>query len=167
MKVLRLALLFVITQCTVNSLFSQNILMNILTRDTGIVHKGKVVMLEITVCNTSAVDSVPEYKLKPQISVPGVIAGISDAGHILPPGWKIVSNDGTTIRISNGTDRIEPNTCRTILIAIKGNVVGGPSTVSGNLLFSNGTAPGSAPGAATVGDNPADNNSTSTCQVIK
>jgi hypothetical protein len=167
MKVFRLALLLIIAQCTARSLYSQNILMNILTRDTGIVHIGKVVMLEITVCNTSAVDSVPEYKLKPQISVPGTIAGIPEAGHILPAGWKIVSNDGATIRISNGTDRIEPNVCRTILIAIKGNSIGGPLTVSGNLLFSNGTAPGSAPGSATAGDNPADNNSTSTCQVIK
>lgn len=144
---------------------SQNILMNILTQNSGIVSKGKTVFLEITVCNTDPSDSVPVYKLKPQISVPSAIANISAAGHLLPAGWIITSNDRSTIRLSNGTDRIPGRACRTILIAIEGKAVGGPSTISGTLMFSNGEAPGSASGGPTHGDNPADNSSTSTCEV--
>ena len=146
---------------------SQNVLMNILTQNSGTVSKGGTVFLEITICNTDPTDSVPIYKLRPQISIPKTIASIPETGHTLPEGWIITSNDGSTIRLSNGVDRIPAHVCRTILIAIKGNVVGGPSTISGNLLFANGESPGSLAGSATKGDNPADNASTSTCTITK
>jgi hypothetical protein len=146
---------------------AQNTLINVLTRNSGTVSKGETVFVEVTICNTDALDSIPAYKLKPQISVPASIAGIPPKGHELPDGWTITSNDGATIRLSNGTDKIPAHGCRTILIAVKGNTIGGPSTISGNLSFSNGVAPGSAPGAATVNDNPADNSSTSTCTVTR
>jgi len=147
--------------------FSQNVLINILTQNSGIISKGGKGFLEITICNTDPIDSVPVYKLRPQISFPSSIARIPESGHILPAGWAVISNDGSTVRLSNGTDMIPANVCRTILIAIEGKETGGPSTISGSLLFSNGVAPGSFPGAATRNDNPADNNSTSTCKVDK
>ena len=61
---------------------------------------------------------------------------------------------------------IASNDVRTLLIAVKGNKVGGPSTIAGQLSFSNGFTPGNAPGTL-QGDIPADNYSTSTCKVIK
>jgi hypothetical protein len=165
MKLSALILLAFAGILTYTGAASQNILMNILTQNSGVTNKKGTVILEITVCNTDATDSVPAYKLKPQISIPAAITVISAAGHTLPPGWTITSNDGSTIRLSNGTDRIPAHECRTILIAINGKAVGGPSTISGNLLFSNGIAPGSIAGSPTKGDNPADNTSTTTCEI--
>lgn len=146
---------------------SQNVLINVLTQKSGIASIGGIIYLEVTICNTSATVSVPAYKLRPQISVPSSLIGLPEAGHILPNGWSIISNANGVIRLSNGTDMIAANDCRTILIAMQGNSPGGPSTISGNLMFSNGVAPGSASGAATPGDNAADNISTSTCKILR
>ena len=167
MRSRKLILLALVIASASMSASSQNILMNILTRNSGIVSKGKIVFLEVTVCNTDETDSVPVYKLKPQISIPDGIAHIPPTGHTLPDGWTIISNNGSTIRLSNGTDRIPAHGCRTILIAMEGKAIGGPSTVSANLLFSNGESPGAISGGPTRGDNPADNSSTSTCTIIR
>lgn len=166
MKLFKLIALLITCVFLHSNCFSQNILMNILTHNSGVVRKSETVLVEVTICNTSASDSVPMYKLKPQVSVPSEIARIATSGHTLPAGWTIISNDGFTIRFSNGTDELRAAECRTIFIAVKGKKRGGPSTISGSLLFSNGIAPGSAPGAPTQNDNPADNNSTSTCRII-
>lgn len=145
---------------------SQNALINILTQESGIVHKGKIVFLQVTINNTDHDAHIGVYKIKAQISVPTAIVSIADSGHVLPTGWTILSNDGSTITLSNGKDMIASNDARTLLIAIKGNKVGGPSTIAGQLFFSNGFTPGNVP-RALQGDNPADNYSTSTCKVIK
>jgi hypothetical protein len=167
MKLFRILFQVLTSAIAFKPVAAQNVLLNILTHNSGLATNGGTVNLEVTVCNTDATDSVPVYKLKPQISVPAAIASISTTGHTLPNGWTIVNNDGSTIRISNGTDMIPPHECRTILISVKGKVAGGPSTISGNLQFSSGIAPGSAPGGATRGDNPADNTSTSTIKVLR
>jgi hypothetical protein len=167
MKLFRTIFLVLTGALAFKTVAAQNVLLNILTRNSGLVNSGGTVNLEITVCNTDATDSVPVYKLKPQISVPAAIASIPTTGHSLPPGWTIANNDGSTIRISNGTDMIPPHECRTVLLAIRGKAVGGPSTISGNMQFSNGMAPGSMPGGATKGDNPADNTSTSTIKILR
>ena len=167
MKFLKsIMLLFTLTLLMQKS-FSQNVLMNILTQQSGVVKKGQTVLVEISICNTDAIDSVLAFKLKPQISFPSSISTISKTGHTLPPGWTIISNDGSTIKLSNGQDIIPAHACRTILISMEGTSTGGPSTISGSLLFSNGVAPGSSPGGPTKNDNAADNNSTSTCKVIR
>jgi hypothetical protein len=167
MKLFKLIFLSSIGAFTFIHASSQNILINVLTQNSGMTGKGETVFLEVTVCNTDATDSVPVYKLRPQMSFPSAIARIPNKGHVLPNGWTITSNDGSTIRLSNGTDIIPAHACRTILIAMQGNTVGGPSTISGNLLFSNGVAPGSVPGGATKNDNPADNSSTSTIKITR
>lgn len=158
-------LLFVILFTLNSTVRAQNVLLNILTRDNGQVRSKSNVLIEVTVCNTSSVDSVPVYKLKPQISIPSLIAKFIGNGHMLPEGWAVVFQDASTIRLSNGTDIIPPHGCRTLLLSLQGTARGGPSTVSGNLLFSNGQSPGSATGSAPSGDNPADNNSTTTIRV--
>jgi hypothetical protein len=145
---------------------AQNVSINILTQNSGQVAIGSTVALEVTICNTDATTSVPTYKLRPRISVPSAIASIPASGHTLPAGWTITANTGSQITLSNATDQVAAGECRTILILMQGNTIGGPSTVNSNLLFSNGVAPGTATGTATPGDSPSDNTSTSTIQVI-
>jgi hypothetical protein len=163
----KLILVFIAAVSTYSSATAQDILLNILTKNSGNVNRKESVFLEVTVCNTSSTIAVPVYKLRPQINVPVSIVSIEDTGHILPTGWTITYNSDAVIRLSNGTDMVPAHECRTILIAIRGNAIGGPSTILGNLLFSNGVSPGSESGAATPGDNPADNSSATTIKVIK
>ena len=146
---------------------AQNVSINVLTLNSGYVNIGGTVFVQITIANTSTITSVPSYKLRPQLSVPVSIVSIPATGHVLPAGWSIITNASGVIRVSNGTDQIPPSTSRDIFIAIQGNTLGGPQTVSGNLLFSNGVAPGSASGPATSGDQPGDNSSSSTVEVIQ
>jgi hypothetical protein len=148
--------------------FSQNVQLNILTRNSGMVSVQGTIFLEVTVCNTdSRGTAVPAYKLRPQLSFPSEIVSIPDTGHILPPGWAIIHKSGGVVRLSNGTDQIPASECRTILIAIKGNVVGGPSSILGTINFSNGIEPGSVSGSPILGDYPADNSSSTAVKVVK
>jgi hypothetical protein len=146
---------------------SQNLMLNVLTLNSGVVNKNKITFLEITISNTSATKVVPTYKLRPQISFPYNLVSIPDTGHILPKGWAIISNKNGVVWLSNGTDVIAENDSRTILIAMKGKQIGSQSTILGNLSFSNGKTPGNIIGAPTIGDNPADNSSSSSIMVIK
>lgn len=150
-----------------NTAISQNILLNVLTQNSGMININGTVFVEVTVCNTNSSISVPAFKLKPQISFPSQLVSVPDTGHILPAGWTIVFNKDGVIRLSNGNDEFLPNQCRTLLIAIIGKEAGGPSTISGNMGFANGIAPGTTSGGPTKGDNPADNASTSTIKVYK
>jgi hypothetical protein len=144
---------------------AQNVSINLLSQNAGLVTVGGNIFLEVTINNTDNSLSVPSYKLRPQISVPAAIVTIPSSGHILPPGWTITFNSGSVVRLSNGTDNVPPSSARTILIALQGVTLGGPSTISGNLFFSNGVAPGSASGPALPGDLTADNTSTTTVEV--
>ena len=167
MKLLKFLRLVCIGTSTSKMAVGQNVLMNILTKNSGRIKKNKITFLEVTICNTSASVSVPTYKLKPQFNFPSELVTISASGHVLPSGWTILSNTGSTITLSNAIDEIGANVCRTILISIKGKSVGGPSTISGNMSFSNSLAPGLVSGSPTKGDNSADNASTSTINVLK
>ena len=166
MKLFKLALLVFATAFIFKQAISQNALINVLTQNTGVVHIGGTVFFEVTVNNTDPTNFIGVYKIKVQVSVPSIIVSIASTGHILPTGWTITSNDGFVINLSNGKDMIAANDARTILIAVKGNKIGGPSTLSGQLFFADGIQPGTDPGILT-GDNPADNFSTSTCKVIR
>lgn len=145
---------------------SQNAMVNILTQKFGMVKKGETVFLEVTINNTDPNDYISVYKIRAQISVPSAIASIDSAGHVLPTGWTVISNNGSTINLSNGKDMIAASDARTLLIAIRGNKSGGPSTIACQLSFSDGNAPGAAPGTLQR-ENPADNSSTTTIMVHK
>lgn len=165
MKLSTLFILFLAGILSLPRAYSQaNASINILTQNSGLVSLGGTVFLEVTLNNTGPTSSIGLYKVKTQISVPSAIASIPTTGHQLPPGWTITSNIGTAINLSNGTDIIPVNESRTILIAMHGDAVGGPSTVSGQLSFSNGNPPGTGPGTL-PGDNTADNFSASTIEV--
>lgn len=164
MKLFKLTLIVLACAFVHTTATAQNAMVNIMTRDAGIVKKGKNVFLEVTINNTNPTNYIGIYKLKVQVNVPSSIATIEEKGHELPTNWSVASNDGTTIYLSNGKDMIAANDRRTLLIALKGVKAGGPSTISAQLTFSNGEAPGTAPGVL-AGDNPADNSSTTTIRV--
>lgn len=149
------------------NVFSQNVMVNVLTHNSGIVKKNSNIFFEIKIFNTSATRQIPAYTIRPQISFPSTLVAIADTGHILPKGWGILSNKNGVVTLSNGTDIIPENENRTILISLQGKSIGGPSTIIGNLFFSNGVAPGSMAGSSLKGDNTADNSSTSSIKVIK
>jgi hypothetical protein len=146
---------------------AQNVSINILVHHSGKVNNNENVFLEVTVCNMDAAVAVPAYRLKPQINVPSNIVSIPGPGHVLPPGWSVVTAKTGQIGLSNGTDTLAAGDCRTLLIAMRAVSVGGPSTVSGNLLFANGVAPGNTTSGPLPGDSPADNHSTSTVEVLQ
>ncbi len=166
MKSLKLIFLVIAGTFIFTSAASQNALINILTQNSGMVKKGKTVFLEVTVNNTDPASFINIFKIQVKVSVPSAIASIPTIGHILPTGWTITHNDGSTITLSNGKDMIAATDARTILIAIEGVKPGGPSTIIGTLSFSNGKSPGTEPGTL-PGDNTGDNNSTSTIKVVR
>ncbi len=118
----------------------------------------------VTVCNEDFVTflNTPAYKLRPLISVPGSIVQLapnaSQTG--LPAGWSIISNTGSSIRLSNGTDTFAPGECRDIVLNVIPIAIGGPLTVTSTMAFSNGVAPGNAVGSQTPGNDPNNDNST-------
>jgi hypothetical protein len=166
MKILKLIVLFLGSLFAFSDAAAQaNAYINILTQNSGQVPVGGTVNIEVTVGNSGPVSPIGVNKVRAQISVPIAICNILPA-QTLPAGWTISAyvGGGSSITVCNGTDVIPVGAARTILISVQGNAIGGPSTVNGNLLFSNGascTAPGSLPG-----DNTADNSSTSSIQVI-
>lgn len=145
---------------------SQNIMINVLSQNSGVVKKGEVTFFEVTIYNTSPTTALQVYKIRPQISFPSSLVSIPETGHVLPKGWTMSFNRKGVVTLSNGTDIIPKNASRTILLAMKGDVIGGPTTIIGNLFFSNGIAPGTTSGMSTKEDNIADNSSTSTIKVL-
>jgi hypothetical protein len=164
MKFAKIIQLFTVMSLCFLHASSQNALINILTHKVGIVKKGEVVFVEVSINNTDPVNFIGIYKIQAKLTVPFEIVSIDTTGHVLPTGWKVTSNDGISITLTNGKDMIAATDSRTLLIAIRGNKIGGPSTIIGQLSFSNGISPGTAPGNL-PGDNPGDNSSTSTCKV--
>src|SRR5262245_51750563 len=99
----------------------ENAYINILTQNGGIVNFGGTVFVEVTVGNSGPIDVIQAGKIRVQVSVPGSITSIPGTGHILPPGWTILSNSGTSIQICNSTDAIPVYDERTILINVQGD----------------------------------------------
>ena len=167
MKIFKHFILVILVILISKNAISQNVAINVVTQNAGIVKNGELIFFEVVIYNTSATKVVSKHKLRPQISFPTPLVSVQETGHVLPKDWAIISNAKGVVTLSNGTDNIGQNDSRTILISIKGNELGGPSTISSNLLFSNGIEPGSASGISTMGDNLADNISSSTIMVVK
>ncbi len=163
MKLIKLIILLLVGSFTVSTATGQaNAYINILSQNGGVVTIGGNVFIEVTVGNSGPIDDIPAGKIIAQVSVPGAIVSIPTTGHVLPSGWTIISNSGTSIQVCNSGDIIPVFDERTILINLRGDAVGGPSTIIGQLDFRNNcTAPGSL-----NGDDNSDNSSTTTIQVI-
>lgn len=147
-------------------LHAQNVMINVITQNSGIVKIGETIFFEIKISNTSATAQIPPYKIRPQISFPSSLLSIPSIGHVLPKGWSITSNKNGVLVLSNGDDIIKENENRNILIAIQGKAKGGATFIVANLFFSDGNEPGTKVGVCTKGDNGADNLSTSSITVI-
>jgi hypothetical protein len=143
-----------------------NASINILTQSNGQVALGGAVFVQVDVGNTGPTSPIGVNKVRAQISIPidvaSALPNVQQTG--LPAGWAITVNSGDVITVCNGTDIIGVNETRTILIAVHGDVIGGPSTITGVLRFSNGV--NCAVTGTLAGDNPADNTSTSTIEVV-
>lgn len=115
--------------------------------------------IRVTVYNNGSVD-LPAYKIRPLISVgSGITFNASQPN--LPAGWSILSNTGTTIRFSNGTDMIPVFDSRDFYINVTPAAIGS-YTFTANIFWSTGAAPGSASGPATPEDDPGNNSSITT-----
>ncbi|MDZ4794927.1 MAG: T9SS type A sorting domain-containing protein [Bacteroidota bacterium] len=168
MRLFPFLLFFLLIFTSVSELAAQaNASINLLTLNSGLVNLGGNVNLQVTVGNTGPISPIGVNKVRAQISIPIAIASaapnIEQTG--LPAGWIILSNTGGVITVCNGTDIIPVGAQRQVLIKIRGDAVGGPSTIAGQLTFGPGT--GICTGLGTLsGDLPADNISQSTIQVL-
>ena len=159
-------LLLIILVWLAQNCASQNISINILSQKSGTARIGDTIYVELTILNTDPTDTLPVYKLRPLISIPASAVELATDGHSLPEGWEFIQRERGAVRLTNGTDRMEPNSGRRIILKLIGRQTGGPHKIAANLMFSNGATPGSSPGTSTKGDNPADNSSITTCQIL-
>ncbi len=157
--ILLLASNFIILQTNAQA----NPYISVLPANSGLVPLGGTLDLQITIGN-SGVANIVAFKLRPVITVPGIVAILPDAQQILPPGWTIVSNTPSQIRICNGTDVIAGNTSRSFVIKVQAVAIGGPSTFSGQMNYGGSSC--AVVGSAPSGNSIADDNSTSTVQVV-
>lgn len=161
------AILFATTLIFSRASGQANAFINILTQNSGQVAVGATVFVQVDIGNTGPTSPIGVNKVRAQISVPSAIVTVLPNAQQtgLPPGWIITSNTGSAITVCNGTDPIAVGTQRTVLIAIQGVAVGGPSTIAGVLSFGPGTGVCTGPGSL-AGDNTADNTSTTAVTVI-
>lgn len=134
----------------------------------GTIPLGGTGQIQVDICNnTGGSTSVPDYKLRPLISVPPtlVITGVTG----LPAGWSLCGGatnfplDSSNIRLSNDTDNILPLDCATFYIDVLAidSLDGLPRTITGSLSFAGGTvATACSNGAQTSGNNSLNDNST-------
>lgn len=167
MKLTKLIVLLLGSILTITNAAAQaNASLNILSLNSGQASVGGIGILQVTVGNTGP-NSIQAFKVRAQISVPTALVNLltpasNQTG--LPPGWTITVLNAGTIIICNGTDVIPAGVQRQIFIKMQGIAIGGPSTINGSLLFSNGAScnvTGSLPG-----DNTADNTGTTSIQVV-
>jgi hypothetical protein len=126
--------------------------------------------IRIDMCNNDggAVLLAP-YRIRPLLSAPSAIVDIAPNAQQdrLPPGWAILTNDGQSIRLTNGTDgTLAPGECRTFYIKMIPKAVGGPLTFASTIAWGTGLPPGSGSGPQTPGNDPSNDNSQTTATVF-
>lgn len=129
--------------------YSQDVDINILTVPASVPLGSTSGVIEVDICNVDGGSTVvPTYKLRPLITGNSLI---NITGADLPAGWAIISNNGTSIAFTNGTDNtLAPADCRQIVIHFTATGVGSNASITGRMEFGNGSAPGAADGAQTV-----------------
>lgn len=159
MKKIRICLLTIFAAATLQS-FAQQVNINVLAVP-GYIEKEKTGYIQVDICNVDAFSiTAPANKLRPLISVPGnvTITGVTDVNGNQLTGFTVLSlspGTGNSIRLL-ATEPLPPFECFNFRVVIEGVNVGAPDIVTGTLGFQ---------GPPTVGDNPADNNSTSSVAV--
>lgn len=141
-----------------------NASLNLITLNSGQVNVGSVVDVQVTIGNTGPTASIGINRVRAVISIPSICTALPNVEQTgLPAGWTITNNSGNTITVCNGSDVIGVGVQRQVFIKIRGVSAGGPSTINGSLLFSNGTSC-TLPGTL-AGDNNADNTGTTSVTV--
>ncbi len=143
--------------------YSQDIGINVLSDPANVLttQTGKIL---VTISNNNGgITALPSYKIRPLISVPGVtITGVSN----LPAGWSICSNDGTNIRLSNGTNNLAAGDNIEFSIDFQATSTTGNFTITSTLAFGGGTISTACNnGAQTPTNNTSNDNSTSAVTV--
>jgi Secretion system C-terminal sorting domain len=142
-----------------SGVFAQNVSLNMLVLNGGMVPLGGTGVVKATVNASTGTagqsNAVAAGKLQIQITVPPSLV-ISATQNSLPAGWVVRSNNGTFINICNSTATIEVNDAVDLLVQLDGiTATTGAPTMSGAISFrTNCTGPGSL-----AGDNPSDNSS--------
>jgi len=155
MKLIKLFILFVAATFIIKGVSAQDCSINLLLPNSGIATVGGTTQLQVDISNTDFTVTAPQNKLRPQITVaPNLTINTIQS---LPTGWTITSNTGSTIRVTNTTASLAPNTTVSVFITLTGVTVGSGAVISGNLTF-NGPAP--------PGDFGANNSATTTATII-
>jgi len=166
MKIIKLIMLFCIGAFFLasNALGQSNASMAVLPSNSGIVAVGATNDLEIYVGNTGTV-GILVSKLRPIVQVPPSVVFLPDAQQTgLPPGWTILSNTGTQLRLCNSSFVVPPTSVSLIILKVQGVTITPPQTFTGQINFGNGTT--CAPGVQVPGNFTADDFATSTIEVI-
>ncbi len=166
MKFIKLIMLFCIGAFFVasNAVGQANPTISVLPGNSGIVAVGATLDLQIDIGNTG-LSTIAVAKLRPNIAVPASVTFLPDADQTgLPAGWTILSNSGSQLRICNTSFVVPAQSTTTIILKVRGVTVTPPQTFSGQINFGNGTT--CAAGTAVAGNNTADDNATSTIEVI-
>ncbi len=138
---------------------SQNVSLNMLVLNSGVIPTGGTGTLQATVnANTGTAgqtNDIATGKINVQITVPSSLI-ISATQNNLAAGWIVRNNNGTVINLCNSTTTIPVNTAVELLLDLEGvTATTGSPTISGQLSFrTNCNAPGSL-----SGDNTSDNSS--------
>ncbi|WP_028522298.1 Ig-like domain-containing protein [Runella limosa] len=134
---------------------AQDMGINILNQPASVSQGATNGRIIIDICNfDGGTTNSPLNKIQPLISLPSALVDTFVTA-ISFDGWSIVSKSGSTIRFQN-TVSIAPGECKQIVLGYKGVNVGGPLTVTGTIQFS---------GPQTSGNNPANDNSTTSITV--
>lgn len=159
----------------VPGLLSQDISLNIITELNGVTNSTWPLApvpttsgVRVTFCNNDGgAVNVPAFKLRPLISVPAGLVQIAPNVQQtdLPAGWSIISNNGNSIRLCNGTDTWAPGECRDFLIYVIPISSGGPGTIAGSMFWANGSNCNIS-GPQTPGNDPNNDNSTTSVTVV-
>jgi hypothetical protein len=141
-------------------LVAQDISQNIISQvggvndgDWSVNQTGCTILL--TVANNGPIDLAP-YKIRPSLSIPTdgsatIAPNAQQTG--LPTGWTILSNNGTSLRLSNGTDIISDGEVRNIqIVFLPLALTTLPRTLNINLFTTDGVAPGNNPGVLAFND---------------
>ena len=167
MKLFKLLILIFASNYFVGGAFAQaNPTIAVQPSNAGIVAVGGTIDIIVTIGNTG-IGSIAVAKLRPLITLPPSVRfkdtdPFQNAG--LPLGWSVLSNTATQLRLCNTTDVIPGGEIRTIILKAEGVSVAPATTFIGNINFGNGTT--CAVGPQVAGNNPNDDNATSTIQVV-
>lgn len=108
--------------------------------EPAVITVGQVGLIRVTIYNSDAnLRTLQPYKIRPLVSLPSTIVQVDETPlEPLPDGWMFCSNDGTNIRVSNGSSTLEAFEQVEYFIRVKGIAAGGPLTVGATLAFAGG-----------------------------